>query len=61
MIAVGWFYGLFSPSHTLSFAWGAALLLLFTNWYTVGHGYPPGFLFPLWSISVEEQFYLAWP
>jgi peptidoglycan/LPS O-acetylase OafA/YrhL len=36
-------------------------LLLFTNWYTVGHGYPPGFLFPLWSISVEEQFYLAWP
>jgi peptidoglycan/LPS O-acetylase OafA/YrhL len=61
MIAVGWFCGQFSPSHALSFAWGASLLLLFTNWYTVGHGYPPGFLFPLWSISVEEQFYLAWP
>jgi peptidoglycan/LPS O-acetylase OafA/YrhL len=61
MIAVGWFCGLFSPSHALSFGWGASLLLLFTNWYTVGHGYPPGFLFPLWSISVEEQFYLAWP
>ena len=61
MIAVGWFCGLFSPSHALSFAWGASLLLLFTNWYTVGHGYPPGFLFPLWSISIEEQFYLAWP
>ena len=36
-------------------------MLLFTNWYTVGHGYPPGFLFPLWSISLEEQFYLMWP
>ena len=61
MIAVGWFYGFFSPAHTVSLAWGVSLLLLFTNWYTVGHGYPPGFLFPLWSISLEEQFYLVWP
>jgi peptidoglycan/LPS O-acetylase OafA/YrhL len=61
MIAVGWLYGLFSPTHTVTLAWGAALMLLFTNWYTVGHGYPPGFLFPLWSISLEEQFYLVWP
>jgi peptidoglycan/LPS O-acetylase OafA/YrhL len=61
MIGVGWFYGIFSPTHTVSLAWGAALMLLFTNWYTVGHGYPPGFLFPLWSISLEEQFYLVWP
>ena len=61
MIGVGWFYGLFSPAHTVSLAWGAALTLLFTNWYTIGHGYPPGFLFPLWSISLEEQFYLLWP
>ncbi len=61
MIGAGWFCGLFSPSHHLSLAWGASLMLLFTNWYTVGHGYPPGFLFPLWSISLEEQFYLVWP
>jgi peptidoglycan/LPS O-acetylase OafA/YrhL len=61
MIAFGSFYGLFSPQSTVSLAWGISLVLLFTNWYTVGHGYPPGFLFPLWSISLEEQFYLVWP
>ena len=61
MIGVGCIYGHFSATHTVSLAWGAALMLLFTNWYTVDHGYPPGFLFPLWSISLEEQFYLLWP
>jgi peptidoglycan/LPS O-acetylase OafA/YrhL len=61
MIALGWFYGLFSPTHKVSLAWGLSLMLLCTNWYSAGHGYPPGFLFPLWSISLEEQFYLLWP
>jgi peptidoglycan/LPS O-acetylase OafA/YrhL len=61
MIALGCFYGLFSATHTVSLAWAASLMLLFTNWYSAGHGYPPGFLFPLWSISLEEQFYLLWP
>jgi peptidoglycan/LPS O-acetylase OafA/YrhL len=61
MIGLGCLVGLFSATHTVSLAWAAALMLLFTNWYTAGHGYPPGFLFPLWSISLEEQFYLLWP
>src|ERR1700761_6591799 len=61
MIAIGWARGMVSPSHRLSGAWLAALLLLYTNWYTASHEYPPGFLFPLWSISLEEQFYLLWP
>ena len=61
MIAFGSFYGLFSPENTVSLAWGISLVMLLTNWYTAGHGYPPGFLFPLWSISLEEQFYLVWP
>jgi peptidoglycan/LPS O-acetylase OafA/YrhL len=61
MIAASCLYGLFVPAHAVSIAWTISLLLLFTNWYTAGHGYPPGFLFPLWSISLEEQFYLLWP
>src|ERR1700733_16259701 len=38
MIGFGYFYGLFSPENTVSLAWGVSLVLLFTNWYTVGHG-----------------------
>jgi peptidoglycan/LPS O-acetylase OafA/YrhL len=31
------------------------------NWYIVHHGWIAGSVDPLWSISVEEQFYLAIP
>ena len=42
----------------------AALLsyiFLAGNWYTYFHGYLPEGLSVLWSIGVEEQFYLVWP
>lgn len=40
-------------------AWAAALL---GNWFVVFHGPPPvTYMFHLWSISVEEQFYLFAP
>jgi peptidoglycan/LPS O-acetylase OafA/YrhL len=39
----------------------AAYGLLVGNWYAVLHGYLPFGLGPLWSIGVEEQFYLVWP
>ncbi len=35
----------------------AAYFLLVGNWY----GYLPSIAGPLWSIGVEEQFYLTWP
>ncbi len=40
-----------------SFGWFAAYL---TNFYIVRHG-PPGSSTHLWSLAVEEQFYLLWP
>ncbi|HEY2859502.1 MAG TPA: acyltransferase [Terracidiphilus sp.] len=36
-------------------------LLPFGNWSVVMHGYLPLGLGVLWSIGVEEQFYLTWP
>ena len=39
----------------------AAFLLLAGNWFVAAHGLIGSFSAPLWSISVEEQFYLVWP
>jgi peptidoglycan/LPS O-acetylase OafA/YrhL len=38
-----------------------AFLLLGGNWWVVLHGFPPSVIFPLWSVSIEEQFYVLWP
>ena len=35
--------------------------LLMGNWSVAAFGWPAGVTGPLWSISVEEQFYLFWP
>ena len=36
--------------------------LTFTgNWTTAFLGYPASVIAPLWSVSVEEQFYIVWP
>jgi peptidoglycan/LPS O-acetylase OafA/YrhL len=34
---------------------------LSANWYCAFRGFPATFISPLWSISIEEQFYLIWP
>lgn len=43
--------------------WQASLAFLFLggNWWIVFRGFPPSVIFPLWSVSIEEQFYLFWP
>lgn len=44
------------PGHAV-----AAFTLLAGNWYILKHGWMPSPINPLWSISVEEQFYVAIP
>ena len=38
-----------------------SFVLLSGNWAFVGWGYPHSVSTPLWSVSIEEQFYLSWP
>jgi peptidoglycan/LPS O-acetylase OafA/YrhL len=38
-----------------------ALLFVSGNWYAAAYGLGAYPIAPLWSLSVEEQFYLAWP
>lgn len=38
-----------------------AYLFFVGNWYTSFHDFLPHAIGPLWSIPVEEQFYLFWP
>jgi peptidoglycan/LPS O-acetylase OafA/YrhL len=38
-----------------------AFLLLTGNWICALHGLPASVALPLWSVSIEEQFYLLWP
>lgn len=40
---------------------GMAFTLLAGNWYIVFRGFPQSVIFPLWSVSIEEQFYITWP
>jgi peptidoglycan/LPS O-acetylase OafA/YrhL len=54
-------YGLIDHAVAVPKAELAAYLLLIGNWYAVFHDYMHGFGLPLWSIGVEEQFYLLWP
>jgi len=38
-----------------------ASVFLAGNWYTYFYGLPASFALVLWSVSLEEQFYLVWP
>jgi peptidoglycan/LPS O-acetylase OafA/YrhL len=43
--------------------WRATIAFTFLsgNWWIVFRGFPSSVVFPLWSVSIEEQFYLLWP
>lgn len=49
------------PGDDLPLKYIAAYALFLGNWACVLWGYPHSFASPLWSVSIEEQFYLCWP
>ncbi len=51
----------FVPGQHVGWRAGLAFSALAGNWYIVFVGFPSSVIFPLWSVSIEEQFYLTWP
>ncbi len=49
------------PGQALPLRYIAGYCLLAGNWIYVFHGLPASFAIPLWTVSIEEQFYLLWP
>jgi peptidoglycan/LPS O-acetylase OafA/YrhL len=51
----------FVPGQHVGWRAGLMFSALAGNWYIVFIGFPSSVIFPLWSVSIEEQFYLTWP
>src|SRR6478736_8550417 len=49
------------PGQHLPMRYVVGYSLLAGNWIYVFYGLPASFATPLWTVSIEEQFYLAWP
>ncbi len=60
-IALAAFVPLLNPAGQFNFRYIVPFLLLAGNWSTIAFGPPQSAALPLWSVSVEEQFYLLWP
>lgn len=60
-LAIGLVAAFASAGQKTSLEWTAWAAVLLGNWFVVFRGFPGNLMFPLWSISVEEQFYLIAP
>src|SRR5579864_2495432 len=49
------------PGQHLPIKYVVGYSLLAGNWIYAFYGLPASFATPLWTVSIEEQFYLAWP
>jgi peptidoglycan/LPS O-acetylase OafA/YrhL len=60
-IAIAAIVPLWARSQRLEWPYIMGYLLLVGNWVDAWKGLPASITIPLWSISVEEQFYVVWP
>jgi peptidoglycan/LPS O-acetylase OafA/YrhL len=49
------------PNQHLQWYYIAGFMLFVGNWVTAVCGHPESICAPLWTVSIEEQFYLIWP
>jgi peptidoglycan/LPS O-acetylase OafA/YrhL len=49
------------PQQKLPWYYIAGYALFVGNWIAAVFGHPQSVCFPLWTVSIEEQFYLVWP
>jgi peptidoglycan/LPS O-acetylase OafA/YrhL len=49
------------PGQSLPWYYVLGYLLFVGNWINVAFGHPLSVCGPLWTVSIEEQFYLVWP
>jgi peptidoglycan/LPS O-acetylase OafA/YrhL len=56
MTSVGWYYEQSLPWHYLF-----GYLFFISNWTYAAYGAAHSICGPLWTVSIEEQFYLLWP
>jgi peptidoglycan/LPS O-acetylase OafA/YrhL len=54
-------FAMLVPGQHLPMRYVLGYSLLAGNWIYVFYGLPASFAVPLWTVSIEEQFYLAWP
>jgi len=49
------------PGERMPWTYLASFAMFGGNWACAAWGYPPSSFALLWSVSIEEQFYLTWP
>jgi peptidoglycan/LPS O-acetylase OafA/YrhL len=60
-LAVAWAMQWFVPGQHIGWRALLAFTFLVGNWWVVFVGFPSSVIFPLWFISLQEQFYFFWP
>jgi peptidoglycan/LPS O-acetylase OafA/YrhL len=60
-LALAWSMQWWIPGQHIGWRAMLAFLFLAGNWWVVFVGFPSSVIFPLWFISLQEQFYLFWP